>query len=144
MATDLNYIKYVVEQIDLPDISFKKFLANIWYIIKPCPFYLFATIVFLLRFWKKQPNFLVKIANKSFHTAAQSCITYLILMIPILQGKRLLPYIIVEKTSQRNKIAMFLFARVFGHFYYFFCHVPKRSVFYEKCRFIDIWHACPE
>lgn len=29
MATDLNYIKYVVEQIDLPDISFKKFLANI-------------------------------------------------------------------------------------------------------------------
>lgn len=27
MATDLNYIKYVVEQIDLPDISFKK---NVW------------------------------------------------------------------------------------------------------------------
>lgn len=29
MATDLNYIKYVVEQIDLPDISFKKCLENI-------------------------------------------------------------------------------------------------------------------
>lgn len=27
MATDLNYIKYVVEQIDLLDISFKK---NVW------------------------------------------------------------------------------------------------------------------
>lgn len=29
MATDLNYIKYVVEQIDLPDIFSKKCLANI-------------------------------------------------------------------------------------------------------------------
>lgn len=27
MAADLNYINYVVEQIDLPDISFKK---NVW------------------------------------------------------------------------------------------------------------------
>lgn len=116
MATDLNYIKYVVEQIDLPDISFKKCLANIWYIIMPCPFYLFATTVFLLRFWKKQPRFLVMIVNKNIHTTAQNCITYWILIIPNLQGKRLLPYIIAEKTSQRNKIEMFLFARVFGLF----------------------------
>ena len=28
MATDLNYIKYVVEQIDLPDISFKKMFGE--------------------------------------------------------------------------------------------------------------------
>lgn len=47
MATDLNYIKYVVEQIDLPDISFKKMFGEY---IKPCPFCLFATIAFLLRF----------------------------------------------------------------------------------------------
>lgn len=50
MATDLNYIKYVVEQIDLPDISFKKMFGDYMVIIKLCPFYLFATTVFLLRF----------------------------------------------------------------------------------------------
>ena len=155
MATDLNYIKYVVEQINLPDISFKKCLANIWYIIKPCPFYLFATTVFLSRFWKKQPRFLVKFANKSFHMTAPNCITCWILIIPILQGKRLLPYIIAEKTSQRNKIAMFLFARVFGLFYYYFA-VFRKGVFYGKVpfywylaclsgikvRIVNIWLQC--
>ena len=144
MATDLNYIKYVVEQIDLPDISFKKMFGDIWYIIKPCPFYLFATIVFLLRFWKKQPNFLVKIANKSFHTTAQNCITYWILIIPISQGKRLLPYIIAEKTSQRNQNSNVFICPSFRAFLLLFCRVPKRCIFYGKCRFIDIWHACPE
>ena len=144
MATDLNYIKYVVEQIDLPDISFKKCLANIWYIIKPCPFYLFATTVFLLRFWKKQPNFSVKIANKSFHTTAQNCITYWILIIPILQGKQLWQYIIAEKTSQRNQNSNVFICPSFRAFLLLFCRVPKRCIFYGKCRFIDIWHACPE
>lgn len=134
MATDLNYIKYVVEQIDLPDISFKKCLANIWYIIKPCPFYLFATTVFLSRFLNKQPRFLVKFANKSFHMTAPNCIACWILIIPILQGKQLLPYIIAEKTSQRNKIAIFLFARVFGLFYYYFA-VFRKGVFYGKVPF---------
>lgn len=56
------------------------------------------------------------IANKDIHTAAQSCITCWILIIPILQGKRLLPYIIVEKTSQRNKIAIFYLPEASGFF----------------------------
>ena len=104
---------------------------------------------------KEQPNFLVKIANKSFHTTAQNCITCWILIIPILQGKRLLPYIIAEKTSQRNKIAMFLFARVFGLFYYYFA-VFRKDVFYGKVpfywylaclsvikvRIVNIWLQC--
>lgn len=126
MATDLNYIKYVVEQIDLPDIFSRKCLANIWYIIKPCPFYLFATTVFLLRFWKKHPNFSVKIANKRFHMTAQNCITYWILIIPILQGKRLLPYIIAEKTSQRNQNSNVFICPSFRAFLLLFCRVPKR------------------
>ena len=142
MATDLDYIKYVVEQIDLPDISFKKMFGDYMVIIKLFLFYLFATTVFLSRFWKKHPRFLVMIVNKNIHTTAQNCITCWILIIQILQGKRLLPYIIVEKTSQRNKTAMFLFARVFGLFYYYFV-VFRKGVFYEKRRFIDIWHACP-
>lgn len=50
MATDLNYIKYVVEQIDLPEISFKKMSGEYMVYYKACPFYLFATTVFLLRF----------------------------------------------------------------------------------------------
>ena len=38
---------------------------------------------------------------------------------------------------------MFLFARVFGLFYYYFV-VFRIGVIYGKCRFIDIWYACPE
>ncbi len=37
---------------------------------------------------------------------------------------------------------MFLFARVFGLYYYF--AVFRKGVFYGKYRYIDIWHACPE
>ena len=144
MATDLNYIKYVVEQIDLPDISFKKMFGEYIVYYKACPFYLFATTVFLLRFWKKQPRFLVMIANKDIRTAAQSCIAYWILIIPISQGKRLLPYIIAEKTSQRNQNSNVFICPSFRAFLLLFCRVPKRCIFYGKCRFIDIWHACPE
>ena len=155
MATDLNYIKYVVEQIDLPDISFKKCLANIWYIIKPCPFYLFATTVFLSRFWKKQPRFLVKFANKSFHMTAPNCITCWILIIPILQGKRLLPYIIAEKTSQRNQNSNVFICPSFRAFLFIFsyccavfrkeCSLWKRVVFCLpgiKIKIINIWWRC--
>lgn len=39
---------------------------------------------------------------------------------------------------------MFLFARVFGLFYYYYFAVFRKGVFYGKCRFIVIWHACPE
>lgn len=38
---------------------------------------------------------------------------------------------------------MFLFARVFGLFYYYFA-VFRKGVFYGKYRFIDMWLACPE
>lgn len=144
MATDLNYINTLSNKLIYRIFLSRKCLANIWYIIKPCPFCLFATIVFLLRFWKKQPNFLVKIANKSFHTTAQNCITYWILIIPISQGKRLLPYIIAEKTSQRNQNSNVFICPSFRAFLLLFCRVPKRCIFYGKCRFIDIWHACPE
>ena len=37
MATDLNYIKYVVEQIDLPDISFKKMFGEYMVYYKAVP-----------------------------------------------------------------------------------------------------------
>lgn len=37
MATDLNYIKYVVEQIDLPDISFKKMFGDYMVYYKAVP-----------------------------------------------------------------------------------------------------------
>ena len=84
------------------------------------------------------------IANKDIHTAAQSCITCWILIIPILQGKRLLPCIIAEKTSQRNQNSNVFICPSFRAFLLLFCRVPKRCIFYGKCHFIDIWHACPE
>lgn len=102
---------------------------------KAVPVLLVCDDCVFVKILKEQPNFLVKIANKSFHTTAQNCITYWILIIPISQGKQLWQYIIAEKTSQRNQNSNVLFARVFGLFFLFFLIVApcsEKSVLYEK------------
>lgn len=38
---------------------------------------------------------------------------------------------------------MFLFARVFGLFYYCFAVFRKGVFFIKKCRFVEFWHAFP-
>jgi len=54
-----------------------------------------------------------------------------------------LPYIIAEKTSQRNKIAIFYLPE-FSGFFIIILLCSEKVFFMGKCRFIDIWHACPE
>ena len=66
MATDLNYIKYVVEQIDLPDISFKKMFGEYMVYYKPCPFYLFATTVFFVKILKETTELLGEDCEQEF------------------------------------------------------------------------------
>lgn len=142
MATDLNYIKYVVEQIDLPDISFKKMFGEYMVYYKAVPVLLVCDDCVFVKILKETSELLGEDFEQEFNMTAQNCITYWILIIPILQGKRLLPYIIAEKTSQRNKIAMFLFARVFGLFFLFFLIVApcsEKSVLYEK----ELCFVCP-
>lgn len=155
MATDLNYIKYVVEQIDLPDISFKKMFGEYMVYYKAVPVLLVCDDCVLSRFWKKHPNFSVKIANKDIHMTAQNCITCWILIIQILQGKRLLPYIIAEKTSQRNQNSNVFICPSFRAFLLLFCRVPNRCFLWKvpfywylvcmpgiKVRIVNIWLQC--
>ena len=81
-----------------------------------------------------------------------NCITYWILIIPILQGKRLLPYIIAEKTSQRNQNSNVFICPSFRAFLFIFsyccavfrkeCSLWKRVVFCLpgiKIKIINIW-----
>lgn len=134
MATDLNYIKYVVEQIDLPDISFKKMFGEYMVYYKAVPVLLVCDDCVFVKILKETSELSVKIANKRFHMTAQNCITYWILIIPILQGKRLWRYIIAEKTSQRNKNSNVFICPSFRAFLLLFCRVPKRCVYNEiKC-----------
>lgn len=89
MATDLNYIKYVVEQIDLLDISFKKMFGEYMVYYKAVPVLLVCDDCVFVKILKETAELLGEDCEKDIHTTAQSCITYWILIIPILQGKRL-------------------------------------------------------
>ena len=110
MATALNYIKYVVEQIDLPDISFKKMFGEYMVYYKAVPVLLVCDdCVF------------VKILKETSELLGEDCeqeIPY--------DGKRLLPYIIAEKTSQRNQNSNVFICPSFRAFLLLFCRVPKR------------------
>ena len=142
MATDLNYIKYVVEQIDLPEISFKKMFGEYMVYYKAVPVLLVCDDCVFVKILKETTELLGEDCEQGIHTTAQNCITYWILIIPILQGKRLLQYIIAEKTSQRNKIAIFYLPEFSGIFIIIFC-VQKRCVYNEiKC--CVIVGTCPE
>lgn len=131
MATDLNYIKYVVEQIDLPDISFKKMFGEYMLYYKAVPVLLVCDDCVFVKILKETSEILGDDCEQEFPYDGAKLHYVWILIIPILQDKRLLPYIIAEKTSQRNKIEMFLFARVFGLFYYYFA-VFRKGVFITK------------
>lgn len=125
MATDLNYIKYVVEQIDLPEISFKKMFGEYTVYYKAVPVLLVCDDCVFVKILKETSEILGEDCEQGFpHTTAQNCITYWILIIPILQGKRLWQYIIAEKSSQRNQNSNVFICPSFRAFLLLFCRVP--------------------
>ena len=133
MATDLNYIKYVVEQIDLPDISFKKMFGEYMVYYKAVPVLFVCDDCVFVKILKETTEILGEVCEQEFPYDGAKLHYVLDIDNFDLASKRLLPYIIAEKTSQRNKIAIFVFARVFGFFYYF--AMFRKGVFYGKVPF---------
>lgn len=132
MATDLNYIKYVVEQIDLPDISFKKMFGEFMVYYKAVPVLLVCDDCVFVKILKETTELLGEDCEQEFPYYGAKLHYVLDIDNSILQGKRLLLYIMVERICQRNKIAIFLFARIFRLFFLFFLIVAPCS---EKCVF---------
>ena len=66
MATDLNYIKYVVEQIDLPDISFKKMFGEYMIYYKAVPVLLVCDDCFFVKILKETTELLGEDCEQEF------------------------------------------------------------------------------
>lgn len=127
MATDLNYIKYVVEQIDLPDISFKKMFGEYMVYYKAVPVLLVCDDCVFVKILKETTELLGEDCEQEFPYDGAKLHYVLDIIIPTLQGKRLWQYIIAEKTSQRNQNSNVFICPSFRAFLLLFYRVPKRS-----------------
>lgn len=125
MATDLNYIKYVVEQIDLPDISFKKMFGEYMVYYKTVPVLLVCNDCVFVKILKETSELLGEDCEQEIPYDGAK------LHYAILQGKRLLPYIIAEKTSQRNQNSNVFICPSFRAFLFIFSYCC--AVFRKEC-----------
>lgn len=143
MATDLNYIKYVVEQIDLPDISFKKMFGEYMVYYKAVPVLLVCDDCVFVKILKETTELLGEDCEQGFPYDGAKLHYVLDIDNSDLARQTVIAVYNCRKDKPKKQIAMFLFARVFGLFSYC-CAVFRKGVFYGKRRFIDIWYACPE
>ena len=132
MATDLNYIKYVVEQIDLPDISFKKMFGEYMIYYKAVPVLLVCDDCVFVKILKETTELLGEDCEQEFPYDGAKLHYVLDIDNSDLARQTVMAVYNCRKTSQRNKIAMFLFARVFGLFYYYFAVFRKGVFFIES------------
>lgn len=144
MATDLNYIKYVVEQIDLPDISFKKMFGEYMVYYKAVPVLLVCDDCVFVKILKETSELLGEDCEQEIPYDGAKLHYVLDIDNPDLARQTVMAVYNSEKTSQRNQNSNVFICPSFRAFLLLFCCVPKRCIFYEKCGFIDIWHACPE
>lgn len=131
MATDLNYIKYVVEQIDLPDISFKKMFGEYMIYYKAVPVLLVCDDCVFVKILKETTEILGDDCEQGYPYGGAKLHYVLDIDNSDLARQTVMAVYNCRKTSQRNKIAMFLFARVFGLFYYYFA-VFRKGVFFME------------
>ena len=125
MATDLNYIKYVVEQIDLPDISFKKMFGEYMIYYKAVPVLLVCDDCVFVKILKETTELLGEDCEQEFPYDGAKLHYVLDIDNSDLARQTVMAVYNCRKTSQRNKIAMFLFARFFWLFYYYFAVFRK-------------------
>ena len=124
MATDLNYIKYVVEQIDLPDISFKKMFGEYTVYYKAAPVLLVCDDCVFVKILKETTELLGDDCEQGYPYDGAK-LHY------VSQDKWLLPYIIAEKTIQRNQNSRIFYLPEFSGFFYYFA-VFRKGVFITK------------
>lgn len=135
MATDLNYIKYVVEQIDLPEISFKKMFGEYTVYYKAVPVLLVCDDCVFVKILKETSELLGEDCEQGYPYDGAKLHYVLDIDNSDLARQTVMVVYNCRKDKPKKGIAMFLFARVFGHFFLFFLIVAPCS---EMCVYNEI------
>ena len=144
MATDLNYIKYVVEQIDLPDISFKKMFGEYMVYYKAVPVLLVCDDCVFVKILKETTEILGEDCEQEFPYDGAKLHYVLDIDNSDLARQTVMAVYNCRKDKPKKSKQQCFYLPEFSGFFIIILPCSEKVYFYGKCRFIDIWHACPE
>lgn len=142
MATDLNYIKYVVEQIDLPDISFKKMFGEYMVYYKAVPVLLVCDDCVFVKILKETSELLGEDCVQEIPYDGAKLHYVLDIDNSDLARQTVVAVYNCRKDKQKNQNSNVFICRVFGLSFLFFLIVApcsEKSVLYEK----ELCFVCP-
>lgn len=132
MATDLNYIKYVVEQIDLPDISFKKMFGEYMVYYKAVPVLLVCDDCVFVKILKETTELLGENCEQEFPYDGAKLHYVLDIDNSDLARQTVIAVYNCRKDKPKKSNSNVFICPSFRAFLLLFCRVPKRCVFMES------------
>ena len=144
MATDLNYIKYVVEQIDLPDISFKKMFGEYMVYYKAVPVLLVCDDCVFVKILKETSELLGEDCEQEIPYDGAKLHYVLDIDNSDLARQTVIAVYNCRKDKPKKSKQQCFYLPEFSGFFIIILPCSEKMFFMGKCLFIDIWHACPE
>lgn len=133
MATDLNYIKYVIEQVDLPDISFKKMFGDYMVYYKAVPVLLVCDDSVFVKILKETTELLGEDCEQEYpYDGAKLHYVLDIDNSDLARQTVIAVYYIVERICQRNQNSNVFICPSFRAFLFIFsycCAVFRKCVY---------------
>lgn len=144
MATDLNYIKYVVEQIDLPDISFKKMFGEYMVYYKAVPVLLVCDDCVFVKILKETSELLGEDCEQEIpYDGAKLHYVLDIDNSDLARQTVVAVYNCRKDKPKKSKQQCFYLPEFSGFSFYFFLllrRVPKRVFFMKKSCVLFAWY----
>ena len=144
MATDLNYIKYVVEQIDLPDISFKKMFGEYMVYYKAVPVLLVCDDCVFVKILKEASELLGEDCEQEIpYDGAKLHYVLDIDNSDLARQTVVAVYNCRKDKPKKSKQQCFYLPEFSGFSFYFFLllrRVPKRVFFMKKSCVLFAWY----
>lgn len=131
MATDLNYIKYVVEQIGLPDISFKKMFGEYIVYYKAVPVLLVCDDCVFVKILKETSELLGEDCEQEIPYDGAKLHYVLDIDNSDLARQTVVAVYNCQKTSQRNQNSNVFICPSFRAFLFIFSYCC--AVFRKEC-----------
>lgn len=132
MATDLNYIKYVVEQIDLPDISFKKMFGEYMVYYKAVPVLLVCDDCVFVKILKETTELLGEDCEQEFPYDGAKLHYVLDIDNSDLARQTVMAVYNCRKDKPKKSKQQCFICPSFRAFLLLFCRVPKRCFLWES------------
>lgn len=132
MATDLNYIKYVVEQIDLPDISFKKMFGEYMVYYKAVPVLLVCDDCVFVKILKETTELLGEDCEQEFPYDGAKLHYVLDIDNSDLAKQTVMAVYNCRKDKPKKSKQQCFICPSFRAFLLLFCRVPKRCFLWES------------